>query len=272
MKRLVVNADDLGLHRRLDDGIIEAAAKGIVTSTSVLVAGPSAESAVPRAKAAGIGIGVHLCLTGHLNPISRLADVRWLAPGGRLRRSWAELVAAWSARLVPLEEVELELRAQLARANTLGARIDHLDTHQHVHLLPRLAGLLEQLASELNLPIRWPQETPHREWLRHPRSAAKALVLKGLSGLGGAGTAKRVPGIGIFEAGRLTTRRLARLLDRLPEGDWELGCHPGFDPGMVPEDPSWRYAWEEELAALTSPTARAALERNGIALATYSEL
>jgi predicted glycoside hydrolase/deacetylase ChbG (UPF0249 family) len=59
-RRLVVNADDLGLHPRIDEGILEARRRGILTSASVLVSGRNAAAAVRAAQAAGVRIGVHL--------------------------------------------------------------------------------------------------------------------------------------------------------------------------------------------------------------------
>ncbi|MHB8876829.1 MAG: carbohydrate deacetylase, partial [Myxococcaceae bacterium] len=198
--------------------------------------------------------------------------VRWLAPGGRFRGSWAELAGAFGAGMVPEEEVALEFRAQLSRARGLGARVDHLDAHQHLHLLPGLAGLVLRLAREEALPVRWPSETPRLSWLAHPGAAAKSALLLALSRVGSDEGVRKVPAVGIFEAGSLDETRLAGLLEGLGPGDYELGCHPGRDPGTVAEDPSWRYGWETELSALCGERARALVERRGIVLTTYGGL
>ena len=39
--RLIVNADDLGLHEAIDEGILQAAEEGIVRSVSILATGRS---------------------------------------------------------------------------------------------------------------------------------------------------------------------------------------------------------------------------------------
>ncbi len=272
MTRLVVNADDLGLHPRLDEGIFAAHRDGLVTSTTVLATGPTAPAAIAAAAAQGLATGVHLCLTTHLGPAAPRAKVRWLAPGGRFRKNWAELVAAFGTRLIPLEEIDLEFRAQVARARELGARVDHLDTHQHLHLLPGVSGLVSRLAADEGLPLRWPKERPRLTWLRHPARAAKSALLAALSRLPQADGVLRVPAVGLFEAGSLTEERLVDLLERLGPGDVELGCHPGRDPGAIAEDPHWRYGWEAELTALCSDRARATVERLGISLCSYADL
>lgn len=273
MIQLVINADDLGLHPRIDEGIFQGHSTGVVTSATLLATGPTAQGATRRAKREGLPVGLHLCLTTHLTPAAKTSDVRWLAPGGRFRRNWAELSLAWLSRLVPRDEVELEFRAQVARARDLGVEIDHLDTHQHLHLLPGLTAIVEELASELGLPLRWPQERPNAHWLVHPKSAMKTALIAGLARSKKPSTgARRISALGVFEAGRLSEARLLRLISKLGEGQYEISCHPGLTPGVVKHDPTWRYDWESELSAVTSARVRAAITDRGIKLVSYREL
>ena len=256
MIRLAVNADDLGLHPRIDEGIFHAHNDGVVTSATVLATGPTAAEAIRRAGQTKLGLGLHLCLTTHLTPAAPARDVRWLAPGGRFRRNWAELSAAWLGRLIPAEEIVIEFRAQVRRAQDLGADLDHLDTHQHLHLLPGMTSIVEVLAAELGLPMRWPSERPTAHWLVHPRAAIKSALLGALARAKQPRGVKRVRAVGVFESGRLNERRLLRLVSTLRDGDNEIVTHPGLDPGTVPQDPGWQYQWEEELAAVLSPRVR----------------
>lgn len=272
MIRLVINADDLGLHPRLDEGIFHAKADGVVTSATVLATGPTAPEAIRRARQERLALGVHLCLTTHLSPAAPAHTVRWLAPGGRFRQNWAELSAAWLARLIPAEEVVDELRAQVRRARELGAEIDHLDTHQHLHLLPGMTSIIEVLAAELGVPVRWPVERPNAHWLVHPRSATKTAILSSLAALKQPRGVQRVSAHGVFESGRLTERRLLRLISKLGDGDHEIVTHPGLAPGVIKQDPKWEYQWEAELAAVLSPRVRGAISERGIRLVTYADL
>jgi predicted glycoside hydrolase/deacetylase ChbG (UPF0249 family) len=272
MVRLVLNADDLGLHPRIDEGIFRAREEGVLTSTTVLVTGKTAGLAIERAQVLGLGVGVHLCLSTHLPPAAEPRLVRWLAPGGRFRRNWADLSLAWLSGLIPRDEVALEFEAQLNRARALGAVVDHFDTHQHLHLLPGISSIVEELAAREGVAVRWPRERPQVRWLAHPSSAAKATLLAALARAPFSPTAKRVRGWGVFESGRLTVARLVRLLEQLPEGDHEIITHPGLAPGVVAEDPRWRYDWESELEALTSPAVANVIERRKIELVRYDQL
>jgi predicted glycoside hydrolase/deacetylase ChbG (UPF0249 family) len=267
-RRLVVNADDLGLHPRIDEGILEARARGILTSASLLVTGRSAAEAARAAKAAGLGVGVHLCLVGGLEPALPAAQVPSLAPApdGRFRGSWQALVKAWALGQVRESEARAELQAQVRRARELGAEVDHLDAHQHVHALPGLAGVVRELADEERLPLRWPLERPRPHGL-------KAALLAGLL-LAARRPVRSLELVGLSRSGALDEPALLEVLDALPPGELELEliCHPGRDPGVVPEDPAWRYGWEKELAALTSEAVRRKVEALGLELTTYGRL
>jgi hypothetical protein len=83
---------------------------------------------------------------------------------------------------------------------------------------------------------------------------------------------RRVSAGGVFEAGRLSESALLSLLESLPPGDFELGCHPGEGHPHVPEDPGWSYGWRSELDALTSPRVMARVELLGVRLTTYGAL
>lgn len=268
MIRLVVNADDLGLHPRIDEGILEASRNGIVTSTTVLVTAPNADRAVAAAKAQGLGIGVHLSLCTFLPSAAPAEEVPSLVRSGRLRESWSSFVAAFAAGRIRLRDVRTELIAQVDRARQLGFEPDHLDGHQHLHVLPGIRSIVESLATERGLPVRWPRERFTAALLARPAALAKSAVLRALS----VGARGGLPGIGHAHAGELLERPLRTLLEALPDGDWELGCHPGRRPDGVPEQPDWTYGWEGELAALCADSVRAVIQRRSIELTTYGAL
>ncbi|XXF80056.1 ChbG/HpnK family deacetylase [Myxococcaceae bacterium GXIMD 01537] len=271
--RLIVNADDLGLHPALDAGILRAHREGIVTSATLLAAGPTAAEALARARAQGLAVGVHLVLCSRLPPAAPAREVPTVAPGGRLRGGWADFARAWLTGRVRRDEVARELAAQVRRARELGAEVDHLDGHQHLHLLPGVRPLVEDLARRERLPLRWPDALPRISWLRTPGPALKTTLLTVLAHAAPrAQGVRRVSAGGVFEAGRLTESALLALLETLPPGDFELGCHPGEGSPQVPEDPAWTYGWQAELEALTSPRVRARVEALGVRLTTYGAL
>jgi predicted glycoside hydrolase/deacetylase ChbG (UPF0249 family) len=270
--KVVVNADDLGLHPRIDEGILRGHAEGVVSSATVLATGRNVSEAVARARAQKLPLGVHLCVTTHLEAAAPSSEVRWLAPGGRFRKDWQEFAAAWMGQLIPAEEVVLEMKAQVERVRAMGVDVDHLDTHQHLHLLPGMRRLVEALAVELGLPLRWPYERPSVRWLLRPKAALKTALLTTMARVRRPGEARRVRSWGVFESGSLNERRLLRILANLKAGNHEIVCHPGLTPTMVSEDPHWRYEWETEFAAVCSPRVRALIRERGIELCSFAQL
>ena len=272
MIRLVVNADDLGLHPAIDGGILRAHQEGIVSSASLLVTGRMAADAVARARAQRLALGVHLCLTSRLSPALPAREVASIEPGGAFYPSWAQLVLAWARGGIRMGEVERELRAQLHRARELGASADHLDGHQHVHLLPGIAEVVRRIADEEGLPVRWPRERASRQWLHAPPAGLKSALLSGLAIAHRRKPRRIVRAWGAFSSGRLDEGHLLEIVDGLDDGDHELICHPGEPPGAVPEDPEWRYGWSTELAALCSRRVLERVRARGIQLTTYGQL
>jgi predicted glycoside hydrolase/deacetylase ChbG (UPF0249 family) len=272
MIQLIVNADDLGLHPAIDEGIFRAHKDGIVTSTTVLVTSRNAQAAAPRAKEEGLAIGVHLCLSTSFPPAAPADEVPTVAPGGRFRSRWTDFVADAALGRVRWPEVDRELRAQVARARELGIEPDHLDGHQHLHVLPGASAIVAQIARDEGLPLRWPAERPRAAWLRRPGSAAKAALLSSLAlprRPRGVATAR---GLGAFETNHLDEEALLGVVASLSDGIYDLCAHPGLTPDSIPEDPTWREGRETELNALCSSRVKARIRERGISLTTYASL
>jgi predicted glycoside hydrolase/deacetylase ChbG (UPF0249 family) len=100
--------------------------------------------------------------------------------------------------------------------------------------------------------------------------------MKGLAALNRGHLVHPAPAfLGMAESGRLNLVTLRTLLPRLqPGGIYELMCHPGFrvDTEIDNRQLFKYHDWEGELAALTSPNARALLDSHGIRLIGYRNL
>jgi chitin disaccharide deacetylase len=149
MIRLIVNADDFGLSRGVNYGIIDAHRYGIVNSTTMLVNMPGAEHAVELAKMfPQLGVGVHLTLTCG-KPVSR--DVPSLVNANgyfKFDKNVDHHVE------VVLEEVEYEWDAQIKCFLSYGLTPTHLDSHHHVHRLDCLSPVIKALSQKYQLPVR----------------------------------------------------------------------------------------------------------------------
>lgn len=188
MRRLVVNADDLGQSPGINAGVIRSHEQGIVTSASLMVRWPAAPAAADYAAAhPELSVGLHVDLA------------EWSRAGGE-----------WVARYRVVDDadpaaVEEEIRQQLQRFRDLmGRNPTHLDGHQHIQRSGHPGRALGELAAELGVVLRD----------RDP-----AVRYEG-------GFYGRTPD-GPYPRG-ITAGRLIEILSGLPEGTTELGCHPGL--------------------------------------------
>src|SRR5512133_1746249 len=109
MKSLIITADDFGISRGINRGIVEAHLSGVVTSTSLMVDRPACEEAVALARQCPkLSLGLHLELDG-IDP----------------------------------EKVPVEIERQQTRfVELVGSAPTHVDTHHDLH---RYAEVLSPL-------------------------------------------------------------------------------------------------------------------------------
>ena len=234
-KRLIVTADDVGLDRGMTEGAIRAHREGIVTACSVVANGREFDDAVARLRdVPSLEVGVHLTLV----------EERALTTGAPMPRNYVRFV------LGRRSDVEPELRAQIEKVLAAGLRVTHLNGHQHLHQLPRVARVVAKLAREYGIGyVRVVNDRGGRT-----RRASMAV----LNALGDRSSRT----IGVAEAGHLTAARIIELLDHV-DGVTELVAHPGVG---VAGYAHWGYAWDEETRALCDPRVREAVAARGIAL------
>ncbi len=268
---LVVNADDLGLHPGINAGILRAHREGIVTSASLSVNGAAFEDAVRVAREApSLDLGVHLTLVGEA-PVTPAAQLPTLAPHGKLPSGFPALFRRVLLGRVRGEEIEAELGAQVARARDAGLEITHLDSHQHVHLLPALLPLVVRVANRFGIKRLRAAE---KLW---PAVGIRSALLfpfarRGARSLRRHGFATPDTFLGLDHTGRLDEATLLALVEKLPPGTSELVCHPGSDDGHIGRSYDWGFGWDGETQALTSPAVREALTRRGIRLVAWRDL
>ena len=237
MKRLIVTADDVGLHRGMTEGAIRAHRSGIVTACSISANGVEFDDAVARLRdVPSLEVGVHLTLV----------EERALTTGRPMPKNYVRFVFGRPRGIEP------ELRAQIEKVLATGLRVTHLNGHQHLHQLPRVFAIAQRLAGEYG--IRYVRRVRDRGGVAGPARRAAVAVL----GAMGRGTNDYT--IGVLEAGHL--RDIERLLPHVA-GVTELVTHPGI---AVNAYPHWNYEWDDETAALCKHGLREAIAAHGIEL------
>lgn len=270
MKRLVVTADDVGLHPGMTRGALAAHDHGIVTAVSVSPNGRDFEPAVellrdrPR-----LDVGAHLTLVGErpLSDPSRTPSL--VGPDGRLHARYPAFAARYALGRIRKADLETELRAQVERLLATGLPVVHLNSHQHLHLLPRVFDVVAELAREHAIPVvRIPNEPA-------AGLSPRGLQLRALNALGRRARGRvlasnRAPDrtVGVLDAGHLTAAALRRCLDQV-EGLTELVCHPGLGGAELAREYDWGYDWDEETEALRDPILADLIREKDITLTSF---
>ncbi len=288
MPRLIINADDFGLTPGVNRAIMEAHQAGVVTSASLMAnVRHTAEAAAIARGASSLSVGCHLVLIDG-TPILPAREIRSLvqSENGKFRRSWTDFAVGVLRGRVRPEEIAAEARAQICKLCGLGLQPSHLDTHKHVHLLPSVLRPILQAARDSGIrAIRNPfaplrplalahlLKRPHL-WKRY----TQVRLLRGLNGdfrraVESYGLVTTDGTFGIVVTGALDERLFAAIAGSIPEGTWELACHPGhLDDELRTIRTRLRESRATELQVLTSAAAREALERHGVELISYREL
>jgi chitin disaccharide deacetylase len=269
--RLIVTADDLGLHQNINQGVFRAHREGIVAAASIVANGEAFDDAVGRLRdTPALQAGVHLAFVEE-RPLSPLTKVDTLVDGtGAFHRNFRRFVVRYATGNIDRAQLAGELRRQIERVVAAGVRVTHLNSHQHLHMLPDLFDLTLDLASEYAVPYVRVVSDPLR-LVPSPRNAALAgVALLGWQAKRKArnrvATNERT--IGIAAAGRGGFRTdLARI-----RGLTELVVHPGVGSGHIAKRYDWGYCWDAELEALCDPLVRRSLADLEIELTRPSEV
>ena len=287
MKQLILNADDFGMTRGVNEGIIRAHRDGVLTSATLMANGAEFDDAVSRAKSnPKLGVGCHLVLVGGpaiapREKISSLADAN-----GNLPESLAGLVARLSSGFIRMKAIERELRAQIEKIRSAGIEPTHLDTHKHTHAHPKVMEAVGRVAKELGITrIRKPMENLRDSWetTRHESSgrtkeliaaaAARAVTPWFQTIARKYGLRSPDHFLGLAMTGGLGPAALRRMIDTLSDGSTEIMLHPGIcDTDLANSGSRLQDQRETELQGLLDSGVRNALDERDIRLISYREL
>jgi hopanoid biosynthesis associated protein HpnK len=287
---LIVNADDFGLTAGVNRAIVEAYARGIVTSSTLMANGGAFADAVALAQTVPrLSVGCHVVLIDG-EPVLDAARLPSLARGysgrGRFRDGLISFsFRAMAGRLDP-GEIEAEARAQIRKLQAAGIDVSHVDTHKHTHLFPAVLRPLLRAARACGVhAVRNPfgPRTPLKssELLKRPNLWTRYAEVRILRTLASKfrdtaqreGMATPDGTLGIVVTGALDERLFRAIAEITPEGTWEFVCHPGYnDADLKSASTRLRQSREVELHVLTMPEARELLLNHGIELISYRGL
>jgi predicted glycoside hydrolase/deacetylase ChbG (UPF0249 family) len=271
-------ADDYGLSYGVSAGILEALDAGRITAVSALVNGPRWPAMglelVRRGRDADIGLHLNLSLGRPLSSMPKFA------PNGEFPPLSQVVRMAYGGRL-PMDEIRVEIDRQFDRFEAVTDRPpDHVDGHQHIHVLPGIrTALLDAMAA---------RRLSGRVWVRDAGDGVHRILARG------ANARKALSALSLASGFRREARRrgfsvndgFAGFSDFHPSFDYArifqsylrapgrrhlIMCHPGHvDEDLRKLDPV-TITREQELAFLLSPKLPEMLERRGLRLARLSQ-
>jgi hopanoid biosynthesis associated protein HpnK len=270
-RRLVVNADDFGLSRSVNEAIIRAHREGILTTASLMVNEPGFDEAVKLAKEnPELGVGLHLTLLHGHSALPHDEIPGLVNAHGEFSNSpvGAGMKYYFDGDLVgPLRS---EIHAQFEKFRSTGLVLDHVNGHLHLHLHPVIFKILIGDSEKLGIRhLRFTRDCLARSWKMSQGylfyRISHAAIFEWLSSH--ARETLRQKDIkhtqitfGLLQDGRVDEDYVLKLLPELPPGDSELYSHPSLDK------------FKHEFDALISPRVRDQIQKLNIELIRYQDL
>jgi chitin disaccharide deacetylase len=298
VRKLIVNADDFGLTAGVNRGIVESHVGGVVSSATLMANGPAFEDAVTAARSApNLSVGCHVVLvdgTPILPPevVDTLVAIRSADPD-----KFYSSLSAFAARAMlggfDRDQLVEEVVSQIRKIQGAGLQVTHLDTHKHAHIFPEILAALLRAARicgvrAIRNPIVPVKALPAKQfkskrdlWKRY----GQVRILHSFSKpfhqrTKRAGLLTPDGVIGVIETGSVDmtddssgySSLLRQTLKNLPEGTWELVCHPGYnDADLRRVRTRLLDSREEERRLLISGELRQFLEDQKIRIISYRE-
>jgi hypothetical protein len=263
---LVLHADDFGMSHSVNRATALAFDHGWITSASVMVPCPWFPEVVSfHERRPDACLGVHLTLN------SEWTGFRWgpVAPTDRVSslldaRGYLPCLASEIVGRARIEEVEIELSAQVDKARAAGIVPTHFDSH-----MATLSGSSDLFATYLAMGKKY--GVPLRVGAAREHAVHSALLDP---------TFRLVDDVLEITPEVPATEWPAAyetLLAPLAPGFYQLTLHLGFDDdelrGATHDHPSWGAAWRQrDLALVRSPRFRRFLSEEGFTLVSWRDL
>jgi hopanoid biosynthesis associated protein HpnK len=278
-KQVIITADDFGFSREVNSAVVRCHREGVLTATSLMVAGEARDEAAEFAKsnpALDVGLHVVVCRGTSVLPGSRLPDLTDGDGHFTENPASAGMRYFFNRRIRAL--LRDEIRAQIELHLKLVGSLNHLDGHLNFHVHPAIAEILVEFANEYRVPcIRLPRE-PILTTLRLAndnlaRKIVEAAIFRALSrrtrrmiAVHGIKSSDHL--FGLHQSGNLSEDYVLGVIRRLRPGLTEMYFHPAEDIGGTPPPPNAQH----EVRILTDARIRAALETAGARLTNFAEV
>lgn len=278
MRRLIINADDLGSTPQRSHGIFQCHEFGVVTSATIWPNGTDSDAAARRARERGLPIGMHVNLTEEY-PLSKAESIATLLDRNGKFHPMERLFTLLDEGKVEREHLEREIRAQCEWCFDQGLTLTHVagnyDCHIHQEIVHALIPLMERYGLRLvRIPCEEPLppfgfEVPEEQLADIRKINARSRVAREIFTAHGISSTDHFRGHTFL--GNASLKNLRHVIAKLPEGSTECMVHPGSQSAYgAPFDLDPQR--QTELRMLLDPSIKEMLAERKIELCSYADL
>lgn len=284
MSRVIFHADDFGLTKGVNNGIIKAHREGIVKSSSIIPSGTAFEHATKLAQDnPTLDLGVHLTLVEE----KCLSDPQLIPslvnPNGIFRKNFKKFIKDFFLGKIMLKEIEIELEAQINKCLEYGLNISHIDSHQHLYILPGVLHRVYYLADKYKIPFvrtqiglddnyfQWSELSKLKRYnylygLQLMSFFSRSIIPQKFRRLG------VIKCYGFISSGQMCMETIMKIFNT--RGNlYEIMLHPGIaDDDTTRLYNHWGYDWDKELELVISPQLKQKMKSRHINSFSFKEL
>lgn len=143
MKKIIINSDDFGMNKYIDNACMYANKLRKINSISVIVNYKNYEKSKKKLKSFKGNVGLHINLTQNFPIIKKKNS---LIDNNKKFVGLNKFIINYLFNRLSMKDIYNEIEAQIIKLKKNKIRISHLDSHQHIHMLPKIWNICNNLA------------------------------------------------------------------------------------------------------------------------------
>jgi len=255
MKKIIINADDIGLSEGVNRAVSECVDKKRIQSVSIISTGFAFDHAIKALREYdSLSMGVHLCISGPFSALTGASSIT--DKNGFFLRDYRLFIARLIAGGVSIDDIKQEYEAQIIKVRNSNIRISHIDSHQHLHMIPAIWNIAAELALRYNIPyMRYVNEPISSLYAEiSGRAIAKYTSMRIFTMINSKKYLKPAGLIfndylwGYVNSGHMTSKRIEKCILNINGGINEIVLHPAYVNKELLSISPWHINAEKELA------------------------